>query len=98
MATTRTEWSYVKNRDGSLSIIDTTPDNVVRNSSGGWTYKEGHHTWIPISNETHKPREELMCRIGLNKYLDLSDIPEPSYDGDPILVIVTVFTNYYYSD
>lgn len=98
MATTRSEWSYVKNLDGSLSIIDTTPDNVVRNSSGGWKYKEGYHSWLPIDNKTHKLREDPIGRIGLNKYLDLSDIPEPTYDGDPILVIVTVSTNYYYSD
>ena len=98
MATTRAAWSYVKNIDGSLSIVDTTPDNVIRNSGGGWKYKEGQYTWIPIDPKTHKPKAESIYKVGLHKSLDLSDIPEPTYDGDPILVIVTVSTNYYYSD
>lgn len=98
MATTRTEWSYVKNLDGSLSIVDTTPDNVVRSSSGGWKYKEGNHTWICIDNKTHKPERDFIFGKGLHSYLDLSDIPEPSYEGDPILIVVTISTNYYYTD
>lgn len=97
MATLQSEWSYVKNKSGSLYIIDTTPDNIVRHGSG-WKYKSGQHEWISINKSTHKPEGYSSAYGVLANLIDLSNIPEPSYDGDPILIVITVSTNYYYSD
>ena len=97
MATLQSEWSYVRNESGSLYIIDTTPDNIVRHERG-WKYKEGRHEWISINRATHTPEGYSAAFSVLARLIDLSDIPEPSWEDGPMIVIVTTSTNYYYTD
>lgn len=97
MATLLSEWSYVKNESGSLYIIDTTPDNIVRHERG-WKYKNGHHEWISVNRSTHTPEGYSSAFNVLAKTIDLSDIPEPSWEEGPMVIMVTTSTNYYYTD
>ena len=97
MATLQTEWSYVKNESGSLYIIDTTPDNIVRHGRG-WKYKNGQHEWISINRSTHIPEGYSVAFNVLARLIDLSDIPEPSWEDGPMVIVIKTSTKYYYVD
>lgn len=97
MATSQSEWCYVKNESGSLYIINTTPDNITRHGRG-WKYKDGHHEWISINSVTHTPEGYNPAYNALANLIDLSDIPEPSWEDGPMVVIIKTSTKYYYVD
>lgn len=92
--TAQAEWSYVKTKHGTLAIVDTTSDNITR-TSGDWRFIKGNHNWLKIDPKTHTP--ETSCGYNVS-FIDLSDVPEPTWEGGPISIILTASVKYYYTD
>lgn len=91
--TSKTIWSYVKDKDGCLYIIQRPPEQLMK-YSGQWMVKQefsdGTRDWYEVDPKTLSPYND-----GLN-LVNLNEIPMPSWEDEyPIALNLSVSLSYY---
>lgn len=97
--TTQTAWLYCKDEDGSLWVINEEEKNVYKDVDSGRWRTRGRSGWIRVHDKTHKLLGSNPYEYYINQQLDLSAVPEPSWEDEhPIVVILSTVsqTNYYH--
>jgi len=92
MSTRKFELLYVQDLDGSLWLAYDPKHTIYKKLDRGQWMAE-NATWIRIDPETKESETEIDL---LSKFIDLSNIPEPSWnDSEPISIFVTLTVNGY---
>lgn len=91
--TSKTVWSYVKDSDGRLYIIQRPPEQLMK-CSGQWMVKrefsDGTRDWYEVRPNTLTLYNDVL------KIVDLNEIPMPSWEDEyPIALNLNVSLSYY---